>query len=118
MTGSTSTISVLADREVTLINVFDVEPARQLELVEALAIATHEIFMTRPGFISANLHVSLDGRRVINYAQWTSEQTYQESLQGADVQNHMATAAAVATSFDPTLVQVSSVLTRPVAEDD
>jgi hypothetical protein len=31
--------------------------------------------MTVPGFISANLHTSLDGTRVINYAQWPASGT-------------------------------------------
>jgi C-6 monooxygenase len=29
-----------------------------------------------PGFVSANYHVSKDGRRVMNYALWENEQAY------------------------------------------
>ena len=53
-----------------------------------------------PGFISANLHASLDGSRVINYAQWASERQYQAALHRADVREHMAKSAAIAESWD------------------
>lgn len=34
----------------------------------------------RPGFVSANYHVSTDGSRLLNYAQWTSEDAYRQSF--------------------------------------
>jgi quinol monooxygenase YgiN len=77
-------------------------------LVDALDEATRAIFVTMPGFVSANLHASLDGTRVVNYAQWASEQQYQAALQRADVREHMAKSAAIAESWDPTLAQVRS----------
>ena len=51
----------------TFINTFMVEPENAEELLEVLATATHEI-CHEPGFISVSLHMSLDRRRVINYA--------------------------------------------------
>jgi quinol monooxygenase YgiN len=92
-----------------LVNVFTVDPARQIELVDALDAATREIFVRLPGFISANLHTSLDRTRVINYAQWASEQQYAEALQRADVREHLAEATAIADKWDPTLVRVRSI---------
>jgi hypothetical protein len=71
--------------------------------------ATSKIFVTVPGFISANLHTSLDGTRVVNYAQWASEQQYKEALQRADVREHLAPATAIADKWDPTLVRVRSI---------
>jgi hypothetical protein len=65
--------------------------------------------VTLPGFISANLHTSLDGTRVINYAQWASEQQYAEALHRADVREHLAEATAIADKWDPTLVRVRSI---------
>lgn len=109
MTTPTTTITVTEDDQVTLVNVFTVEPRQQAELVDALDRATSTLFATVPGFISANLHTSLDGTRVINYAQWASEQQYKEALQRADIREHLAEAAAVARSWDPTLVRVRSI---------
>ena len=109
MTTPTTTITVTEDDQVTLVNVFTVKPRQQTELVDALDRATSTLFATVPGFISANLHTSLDGTRVVNYAQWASEQQYKEALQRADIREHLAEAAAVARSWDPTLVRVRSI---------
>ncbi|MFD9702394.1 antibiotic biosynthesis monooxygenase [Lentzea sp. NPDC059081] len=53
---------------VTQINVFTVEPGRQQPLLDYLAQAA-EVAAEVPGWISASLHRSLDGTRVVNYAQ-------------------------------------------------
>ena len=57
---------------VTLINVFTVDPVRQQQLVDVLVRATDETIRHMPGFVSANIHKSVDGARVTNYAQWRS----------------------------------------------
>lgn len=44
----------------TLINVFSVDPSKQDELVELLVEATQQTMKHLPGFISANIHRSLD----------------------------------------------------------
>ncbi len=54
---------------VTLINVFTVAPEDQQRLLDLLAEATGSVMNKLPGFVSANLHKSLDGKRVVNYAQ-------------------------------------------------
>ncbi|WP_328630753.1 antibiotic biosynthesis monooxygenase family protein [Streptomyces sp. NBC_00356] len=108
MSSPTTTISADADL-ITLVNVFTVPPERQIELAEALDRATRDVFLAVPGFVSANLHISLDGRRVVNYAQWNSEQQYQEAMRRPDVREHIAEAAAIAESFDPTFARVRSV---------
>lgn len=56
------------NRYVTLINVFTVEPDRQQQLVDLLIHATETAMRHLPGFISANIHRGLDGRKVVNYA--------------------------------------------------
>lgn len=110
MSTPTTTITVTVDTDqVTLVNVFTVDPARQIELVDALDHATSKLFVTVPGFISANLHTSLDGTRVVNYAQWASEQQYKEALRRVDIREHLAEAAVIADKWDPTLVRVRSI---------
>ena len=61
-------ISVQSD-VVTLINVFTVAPEDQQRLLDVLLEATESVISEMPGFVSANLHKSLDGTRVVNYAQ-------------------------------------------------
>ncbi|HEX4223011.1 MAG TPA: antibiotic biosynthesis monooxygenase [Pseudonocardiaceae bacterium] len=53
---------------VTQINVFTVEPDQQLPLIDYLARAAR-VAGEVPGWMSASLHRSLDGTRVVNYAQ-------------------------------------------------
>ncbi len=108
MHTQTTVIDPTADL-VTLINVFTVDPEKQIEPVDALDKSTEEIFLGVPGFISANLHVSLDGTRVVNYAQWASEQHYMDALQRPEVREHVGAAAAIAQAFNPTLARVRSV---------
>jgi heme-degrading monooxygenase HmoA len=53
---------------VTQINVFTVEPGNQQPLIDHLAHAA-QVASEVPGWMSASLHRSLDGTRVVNYAQ-------------------------------------------------
>ncbi|QUH01345.1 antibiotic biosynthesis monooxygenase [Saccharopolyspora erythraea] len=103
------TTEINADADlVTLINVFTVEPGRQRELVDVLARATEEVMRHQPGFVSANLHVSLDGTRVANYAQWESSEHFQRMLANPECRHHMSAAAEIA-RFEPALYSVDSV---------
>jgi quinol monooxygenase YgiN len=97
----------------TLINVFTVEPERASELADLLRAATEEKMQFVPGFISANIHVSTDCTRVVNYAQWQSAQAYLAVFEDAGVRAHMEVCAAVATSFEPHLYTVESVHEAP-----
>jgi len=55
----------------------------------------------RPGFVSANLHVSVDGQHVANYAQWRSQDDLDAMIADDAARVHMHEAAAIAESFDP-----------------
>jgi len=107
MTTNASTIR--AEAEIfTLINVFSVAPDRQQELANLLIEATEQTMRHQPGFISANIHTSLDGRHVVNYAQWRSRDAFEAMLRNPDARPHMTRAAAIA-SFDPILCEVAHV---------
>ncbi|HET6151280.1 MAG TPA: antibiotic biosynthesis monooxygenase family protein [Polyangia bacterium] len=92
----------------TLINVFTVEPARQEELVALLATATEKAMRHRPGFISANIHRSLDQRHVANYAQWASREAFEAMMADPEAQRHMQAVSAMAQAA-PVLYEVASV---------
>jgi heme-degrading monooxygenase HmoA len=94
---------------VTLINVFTVAPDRQDDLVAALDRATAEVFVDLPGFRSANIHASLDGVRVVNYAQWASEEGFTAMLKRDDVQAHMKEIMTIADAYEPRLFAVRAV---------
>ncbi|WBB58147.1 antibiotic biosynthesis monooxygenase [Streptomyces sp. WMMC500] len=96
----------------TLINVFTVAPERQTELVTHLARATEETMKHQPGFICANFHASQDGRRVVNYAQWETEEHYWKMRANPEAQVHMDQAAEIATEVWPSLFDVRSTHAR------
>jgi heme-degrading monooxygenase HmoA len=73
----------------TLINVFTVEPENQQKLVEMLIEATEKTMKHVDGFVSANIHKSTDGKRVINYAQWKSAETFEAMVKDPRAQEHM-----------------------------
>ena len=89
----------------TLINVFHVTPENQREVADKLNEAS-EPMRQQPGFISANIHSSYDGKRVVNYAQWRSQEDFKAMMGNAKAQPHMSAIAALAESYDPILCEV------------
>ena len=85
---------------VVLINTFTVDPDKAEALLSLLSEATGHM-RRRPGFVSANLHVSRDRRRVANYAQWRAQADIDAMMSDPVARAHMGEAAAIAESFDP-----------------
>jgi hypothetical protein len=96
----------------TLINVFTVRPDDASELAGLLDDATETVMRHVPGFVSANIHLSADRTRVLNYAQWETAEAYQAMLADPVAREHMGRAAALAVGFDPHLYTVESVHER------
>ena len=94
---------------VTLINVFTVKPEDQRALLDLLAEATESVMNRQPGFVSANLHTSLDGTRVVNYAQWQSKEAFERMLNDPEASGHMKRASDLAEKFEPHLYDVAFV---------
>ena len=98
--------TISPDQDVmTLVNVFTVEPERQRELVDLLVQATDEVMQPLPGFVSANIHRSDDGRHVVNYAQWATAADFEAMQRDPRATQHMRGAAAIA-SFAPVVCRV------------
>ncbi len=74
---------------ITLINIFTVDSQNQQRLVDMLVETTEQIMNMQEGFISANIHKSLDGTRVVNYAQWESRDAFEKMLKNPKVIVHM-----------------------------
>src|SRR5215471_21047991 len=88
---------------VTLVNVFTVSPDQQQLLAEVLAEATRTVMNQQPGYVSANIHRSLDGTKVVNYAQWRRVEDFETMLTNPTAQEHMQAATQLATSVEPHL---------------
>jgi heme-degrading monooxygenase HmoA len=94
----------------TFINVFTCEPASQNELLMVLRHETESVVSRLPGFVSANLHRSTDGRRVVNYAQWDDLGAFQELMAGERGRALIASVRCLATGVDVHVYSVDSVL--------
>lgn len=55
-------------------------PQTQAALLELMSRDVEAWVRHCPGFVSANYHLSPDGRTVVNYAQWASEADYRASF--------------------------------------
>src|SRR6266403_6058166 len=100
---------------ITFINVFNVDPEKQQQLVNLLIRATESSVRHVPGFISATLHRSLDGAKVAMYAQWRSIEDYQAMRANATALPFMQQALALA-KFDPGMYEVIEIF-EPLPKD-
>lgn len=70
----------------TVIVIFAVEPEKQQELVDTIIEFLETTVKRQPGFVSSSIHKSIDGVRVMNYAQWKTQEDYQTFVKNAEVQ--------------------------------
>lgn len=94
---------------VTLINLFDVEPDQQQELIKTW-LEVSEGVENEPGFIGAALHKSRDGRRVLNYAQWDTSSEWENFVK--KFEREFDRFNPIASRIDPHLYEVVTILTR------
>ncbi len=62
------------------INVFTVAPENVQPLIDLLVEAANSV-KDVPGWLSANIHRSLDGTRVVNYAQCESHEAWEAVME-------------------------------------
>jgi quinol monooxygenase YgiN len=74
---------------ITPIIIFSVAPDQQQFLFDTIMNFLVDV-KQQPGFISASLHKSIDGQKVVNYAQWRSLADYQAFTQNAALQTKAA----------------------------
>ncbi|WP_250121159.1 antibiotic biosynthesis monooxygenase family protein [Chroococcidiopsis sp. CCMEE 29] len=75
---------------ITVIIIFAVEPERQQELVDTIVEFLESAVKYQPGFVSASIHKSLDGLRVMTYAQWKTQEDYKAFISNSEVQSQGA----------------------------
>ena len=68
----------------TVIVIFNVNPEKQQELLDNSAEFV-KIVKQQPGFVSSNLHKSLDGLKVANYAQWETTEDFENFINNPEV---------------------------------
>lgn len=60
----------------TVIFEFDIQPDQQQPLSSGIQNVLRDVVSRQKGFISANLHLSTDGEKVLNYFQWESQEAF------------------------------------------
>ena len=83
-------------------------PRRQAELASLLTNATESVTQQLDGSVSASIHSNADGKKIVNYAQWKSEEKFEAMKENPKAVNHMEKAAELANSFDPIVCTVLS----------
>jgi quinol monooxygenase YgiN len=101
-------LTVSADSAVTtVISTFTVHDGKQQDLLSLLS--TNAAWLSKlPGFIGAAFHPSADGTRIVNYAQWESEDALQTMLSNPAMAEHRMQVGAIA-SVEATRYTVDSV---------
>jgi Antibiotic biosynthesis monooxygenase len=69
--------------------------------MQTLIEATDTAMRHQPGFSSANFHISLDRKRIANYAQWRSKEDFEGMQAKPAAKLHMKRAAELAERFKP-----------------
>lgn len=92
----------------TVVTVFTVEPEHQQQLVDILMDASH-VVRKQPGFVSLNIHKSLDETHVLSYSQWQSRQAFEDALQNATAIPYVQAILKLAT-FEPHFYEVVAVV--------
>ncbi|HEY0754204.1 MAG TPA: antibiotic biosynthesis monooxygenase family protein [Ktedonobacteraceae bacterium] len=89
--------------QIALIAVFEVDREKQQELLLAWNTFSHEA-QNEPGFKGATLHKSVDGTRVLSYAQWASTEAWEHFV--AKRGREFARFASLSIRIDPHLYEL------------
>ena len=65
---------------VTFIQIWEVHSAENQSKWLAIMHRRIALLTEQPGFVSTNLHASVDGKRTAVYAQWTSEELLAQAV--------------------------------------
>ncbi len=69
--------------------------------------------VAQPGFISASVHKSLDGTRVVNYVQWCRRGDFEAMLRNPDAFARVQEGDRLALAVEPHLYEVSFIGAAP-----
>lgn len=95
-----------SETEITLVNLFTVEPEKQQSAATKIAEIYRTIIRRQPGFISAKIHKSLDGVKVAAIASWKSEADLDAMQQTPEFQNSLGTLKGEIVSAEPHTFEV------------
>ncbi len=109
MTHGTNATIDAEQPNLTLINLYEVDADKQTDLACLLSDITEATIRHAPGFVSVSIHSSLDGTKVVNYAQWASKDYFEAFMRKPETHEQLKRFAALAKSVSPALYRVNSV---------
>ncbi|MEU1478320.1 antibiotic biosynthesis monooxygenase family protein [Streptomyces sp. NPDC001668] len=90
----------------TIINVATTTPENQSTLFEAVS-GLADRMKNSPGFVSASVHRSHDGTRIIGYAQWESKEHFEAMRARTDLGDGFKVVRELTSDFLPITCQVA-----------
>jgi heme-degrading monooxygenase HmoA len=90
-----------SETEITLVNLFTVEPEKQQSAANKIVEIYRTIVSHQPGFLSAKIHTSLDRTRVAAIAHWKSEADLNAMQKTSEFQNSLGTLKGEIVSAEP-----------------
>ena len=81
---------------IAFVNIVEVDPAKQQEVIDLLVEGTQKVMVNRPGFISVTLLASLDKTRVINVARWESAEDVKATQSDSEAAEYAKRTAQIA----------------------
>ncbi len=73
----------------TVINILSGNPENQNELIDIWSKFLNDIAKNQPGFVGASLHKSIDGKRVVSYSQWKSDEDFQKVFSDISAKSYL-----------------------------
>jgi len=108
-----STVKITTSDKYTFINVFTLHNnADQQKLIDIMSSVMSGPGKSVPGFISAALHRSLDGTKVVVYSQWTSKEAGASLAQIEELKPFGKQAMEIA-SMTPVMYEVAETFIGP-----
>ncbi|MEM6311925.1 MAG: antibiotic biosynthesis monooxygenase family protein [Pseudomonadota bacterium] len=96
----------------TMINVWTPAEGEQAAFVAMLETALSGELVAQPGFVSGNIHRSLDSDHVVMYAQWADQaalEAFIAKLQSGDAPDMAAAFGAATPDFHPYVVTATGL---------
>lgn len=111
MAEEAATITPEAD-VLTMINVWTPAEGQQAAFVAMLETALSRELIAQPGFVSGNIHRSLDSAHVVMYAQWADQaalETFVAKLQSGQAPEMFAAFNAAVPDYHPYTVTATGL---------
>jgi len=93
---------------ITVISTFTFENSDEDKVITLLTLAIQKAIKNIPGYKSSALHRSVDGKKVIIYAQWENIESYQKMHNNPTVIGYLAPVHKIA-KLEPSICEVLEV---------